>query len=145
MKREKIKVTEKVKEMVREKPSDSITTFLGTTATFEGLLRFDGTTMVDGNVNGTIKSDAGTLIVGERARVEADIFVKVAVVRGRVKGKIQAVDRIEVYAPADIEGDIQAPVISIDAGVKFNGNCLMSKPAAVKAEAEAKAEVDAES
>jgi cytoskeletal protein CcmA (bactofilin family) len=42
-----------------------------------------------------------------------------------VIGTVYAKSRIEVYKPARVTGDIQAPVISIDAGVTFNGNCTM--------------------
>ena len=45
---------------------------------------------------------------------------------GEVNGVIDARDRIEVYPPARVLGDIQAPIISIEAGVIFNGKCAMT-------------------
>ncbi len=107
------------------KPSDAITTFFGAGASLEGVIKFDGTIRIDGKISGKISSTDGTVIVGEKAVVEGDIIVAVAVIMGRVKGVIHASDRIEVYPPASIDGDIQAPVISIDAGVAFNGMCAM--------------------
>ena len=68
------------------------------------------------------------MIIGERAVVEAQIRVGTAIVKGTVNGHIQASDRIEVYPPAKITGDIQAPVVSIETGVFFNGKCSMAKP-----------------
>ncbi|MBW2217932.1 MAG: polymer-forming cytoskeletal protein, partial [Deltaproteobacteria bacterium] len=50
----------------------------------------------------------------------------VAIIMGRVNGVVKADNRIEISPPGCVEGDIQAPVISIDAGVKFNGNCAMT-------------------
>lgn len=111
--------------MAKTKRSESITTFLGSDASVEGTIHFDGTIRLDGRVSGKINSNGGTVIIGEKAVIEGDIAVGVAIIMGRVNGMIQAADRIEVYPPADIEGDIHAPVISIDAGVKFNGNCAM--------------------
>ena len=111
--------------MKKVKESDSIATFLGANTTIEGAVNFDGAIRVDGRVNGKINSREGTLIIGEKAVIDADVSVAVAIVRGRVNGIIKAGSRIEVYPPARIEGDIQAPVISIDAGVKFNGCCVM--------------------
>ena len=80
-----------------------------------------------GAVNGRIVSEKGTLIIGERAVVEAEIQVGTAVIKGTVNGHVVAADRIDVSAPAKINGDIQAPVISIETGVVFNGKCSMVK------------------
>ena len=111
--------------MRKTKKTDSITTFIGSDASFEGRVEFKGTIRLDGNIKGYIFSNTGTVIIGEKAVINADIKVDVAIVMGNVNGTIDARDRIEIYPPGSIEGDIHAPVISIDAGVKFNGNCAM--------------------
>jgi len=111
----------------KEKQSDSsVTTFLGSDARVEGTIEFDGAIRLDGKVDGKIKSRGGTVIVGEKAVINADINVGVAIIMGRVNGVVEADNRIEISPPGCVEGDIQAPVISIDAGVKFNGNCAMA-------------------
>lgn len=111
--------------MGKSKKEDSITTFLGADASIEGTIRFSGTIRLDGNVQGKIQSEGGTVIIGEKAVIDADIRVDNAIIMGKVTGVIDARNRIEVYPPAAVMGDIQAPTISIDAGVKFNGNCTM--------------------
>ncbi|MFZ5563263.1 MAG: bactofilin family protein [Thermodesulfobacteriota bacterium] len=108
------------------KEPEAITTFLGPETSVEGVVDFEGMIRVDGRVRGKVTSASGTVIVGEKAVIDGDVTVAVAIVKGRVKGTIDAATRIEVYPPAAIEGDIHAPVISIDAGVVFNGNCSMS-------------------
>lgn len=111
--------------MRKKKKADSITTFLGEDATIEGMIDFKGTIRLDGRFKGKINSEDGTVIIGEKAVIDADINVDVAIIMGQVNGIVDAKDRIEVYPPGSVVGDIQAPVISIDAGVKFNGNCAM--------------------
>ncbi len=44
---------------------------------------------------------------------------------GEVHGMIDAQERIEIYPPGRVVGDIQAPVITVDEGGIFNGNCIM--------------------
>jgi len=109
------------------KKPDSISTFLGINASVDGTLEFKGTIRLDGSVKGKIRSSDGTVIVGEKAKVNADIAVGIAIVTGEVTGTIDASDRIEVYPPGRIIGDIQAPIISIEEGGKFNGNCAMKE------------------
>ncbi len=114
--------------MKKERKVDSISTFLGAGSIFEGSFEFQGTIRVDGKVSGKISSNDGTLVVGEKASIDADVSVSVAVVMGELNGTIDAKDRIEVYPPGRIGGDIQAPVISIEPGGIFNGTCAMKKP-----------------
>ncbi|MDJ0830002.1 MAG: polymer-forming cytoskeletal protein [Desulfobacterales bacterium] len=111
--------------MGRAKKGDSISTFLGADVNVEGTIEFKGTIRLDGNVKGRICSDGGTVIVGENAVIMADVVVDKAIIMGEVQGTINAKERIEVYHPGRVKGDIQAPVISIDAGVMFNGKCSM--------------------
>jgi len=109
-----------------KQPDSSVTTFIGPDARIEGTIEFDGAIRLDGKVEGKIKSRGGTVIVGEKAVVKADINVGVAIIMGHVKGVVDAESRIEISPPGCVEGDIHAPVISIDAGVIFNGNCAMT-------------------
>ncbi|QTA93209.1 bactofilin family protein [Desulfonema magnum] len=111
--------------MGRKKKVGSISTFLGYGSSIEGTLEFQGTIRLDGNVRGRITSNGGTVIVGEKAVINADIIVDGAIIMGEVNGTIDAKDRIEVYPPGRVVGDIQAPMISIDTGAVFNGNCGM--------------------
>jgi cytoskeletal protein CcmA (bactofilin family) len=112
--------------MKKTRAIDSVNTIVGRDATFQGTIEFKGSIRIDGRVEGRINSEDGNVIVGEQALVKADINVGVAIIRGDVEGKITARDRIEVYPPGRIEGDIFAPIISIDTGVIFNGNCEMT-------------------
>lgn len=113
--------------MKKKEHADHISTLLGVGTAIEGTLAFQDTIRLDGTVNGKIISEKGTVIIGERAVVEAQIQVGTAIIKGTVNGQIHASERIEVYPPAKITGDIQAPVVSIETGVFFNGNCSMAK------------------
>jgi cytoskeletal protein CcmA (bactofilin family) len=115
--------------MKKEKQVETVSTFLGAETGIEGTLAFKGAIRLDGKVNGKIVSQDGTAIIGEKAQINAEIRVAAAIVKGEVNGSIEATQRIEVYPPARIIGDIQAPVISIASGVMFEGNCTMGRPA----------------
>ena len=103
----------------------TISTLLGRDTQIEGALTFKETIRVDGHIKGKLISAQGTLIVGENAQIEADVQVGVAIIRGKVHGRVEAEQRIEIYAPAQVHGDMSAPTVTIDSGVVFNGNCQM--------------------
>lgn len=108
-----------------KKSKKQIQTFLGFGTTLEGKLVFEGTVRLDGHFTGSIESKEGLMVIGEKAIIRADILVHTAVVCGEVSGNIRATGRIELHQPARVFGDLCAPVVIIDAGVVFCGNCSM--------------------
>lgn len=108
-----------------------IQTFLGQQTRLEGKLVFEGTVRMDGHFAGTIESRDGMVVIGERGVVEADLFVRAAIVSGEVRGNINATERIELHPPARINGDLKAPTLVIEPGVSFYGQCLMKPEEAI--------------
>ncbi len=113
--------------MKKKATSDAISTLIGKGTHVEGTITFEDAIRIDGSVNGRITSEKGTVVIGEPAVIKAQLTVGTAIVRGEIEGALEASEKIEIYAPAKISGDITAPVVSIDAGVVFNGNCKMER------------------
>jgi cytoskeletal protein CcmA (bactofilin family) len=110
---------------MKESTKKGIETFLGLETSLEGRLAFEGTVRIDGHFTGSIEGNEGVMVVGEKAVIDADILVHTAVVYGEVSGNIRAKNRIELHQPARVFGDLSSPVVIIDAGVVFHGNCSM--------------------
>jgi len=108
---------------------DEINAFLGKNTEFEGKLSFTGTVRIDGRFKGEIDSK-GTLIIGETAFLESDVHISHIIISGEFRGNILAESRIEIHAPGKVFGNIRAPVVVIDEGVVFEGNCRMLKEGA---------------
>ena len=104
--------------------SDSNSVFNMNT-TFNGELSFDGILRLDGRFSGKIKSD-GKLIIGKNGQVSAEIMVETLIVAGQMQGTARAGKRIELHSPAKVFGDIRSPVLIMDEGVVFHGNCRMT-------------------
>jgi cytoskeletal protein CcmA (bactofilin family) len=113
----------------KKKKIGAISTFIGRDAVIEGIIRFQGVLHLEGTVAGDIISEKGTLILGESAVVEAKILVDSAIIKGGVTGIVEAGTSIDVTGSARIAGEMYAPIISIDPGAVFNGNCGMKKAA----------------
>lgn len=108
------------------KNKDEINAFLGKDTEFEGKLSFKGAVRIDGHLKGEIFTE-GTLIVGESAVIQSDIHVSHIIISGEITGNIMADSRIEIHAPGKVFGNIQSPVIVIEEGVIFEGNCRMQQ------------------
>jgi cytoskeletal protein CcmA (bactofilin family) len=97
---------------------------LGAGAEFDGKLTFAGTVRIDARFKGTIVTN-DVLVVGDRARIDADITCGTVIVHGEVNGNIKATAAVELHAPARLRGDVETPSFSIEKGVVFQGQSTM--------------------
>jgi cytoskeletal protein CcmA (bactofilin family) len=111
----------KIKGLVAE----DLNGFLDEGTELLGELRFRNTFRVDGRVKGKIVSDH-TLVVGETARVEADIDCGTVSIRGFVSGRVHGRERIEVLSGARVQGSLMSPKLVIEEGAFFQGDCDMA-------------------
>lgn len=93
---------------------------------FEGKLSFKGQVRFDGTFTGEITTD-DLLIIGESAKVAADITCGSVVINGEVTGKIKARDSVELRGRARVKADLITPSLVMDKGVVFDGYCSMEK------------------
>lgn len=99
-------------------------TIIGEDIIFKGTLRFNNSLRLKGQMKGTIESN-GSLIVDETGQVDADITVSSLQVNGSLRGNVEAREKVEVGKTGTVIGDIKTPLISIETGAKFSGNCIM--------------------
>ena len=109
----------------RSTPADAqLNALLGRGSEFDGKLSFEGTVRIDGTFTGEI-STSDTLIVGEGAKVSADITCGSIVVHGDVTGNIKASESVELHRPAKLKGDVTTPSLMVEKGVTFDGSSKM--------------------
>ncbi len=116
----------KSKDDRSEVGSDEIIAFLGKGTEFKGVISYEGTVRIDGKIEGEVITK-GTLVVGETAQVDAEISAGTVVCGGKITGNINASTKVHLIAPAVLSGSVKTPILIIDEGVKFNGNCDMGK------------------
>ena len=112
--------------MRKETPIEKseIKAFLGPGSQFEGKLVFNEIVRLDGGFRGEVTS-RDTLIVGDTADIQADIEVGTLILSGKYRGNIKASGRVELRAPADVDGSIETPALSVEDGVTLNGTITM--------------------
>ena len=101
-------------------------TVIGSTIKIEGDLVSNGGIVVEGEVSGSVKTEAGVR-VGEKAKIVADVKAKEAIISGRVQGNIEVKERLILTSSAEVNGDIQASSLEVQAGAIFNGKCSMTE------------------
>lgn len=110
--------------MKKEVLRDDVNAFLGRETIFEGRLDFKGAVRIDGHFKGEIKTP-DLLIVGEGAKVEGEIEVGTAIIQGEVFGNVRASKKLDLRSSAKVIGDIITPLLAVEEGALFQGNCRM--------------------
>ena len=104
--------------------ADEISAFLGKETVFEGKMTFQGVFRLDGKFQGEI-FESGTLIVGETALIKGKVGVETIVILGHVEGDVYAKARVEIHSTGKFYGNLFTPVLTVNEGGVFDGNCKM--------------------
>ena len=83
---------------------------------------------IDGNVEGKVTFRNAVLTVGPNASVKGDIDAREIVIRGRVEGKLDGSERVQIWNTAKVNGDIRSQRIAIEDGAEFRGKVEAGKP-----------------
>ncbi len=87
---------------------------------------------IDGKVEGTINLPGNRVTVGRNGQVAANIMAREVVVLGKVRGNVNASDRVDIRSEGSLTGDVAAARISIEDGAYFKGGIDIRKPNEVK-------------
>jgi cytoskeletal protein CcmA (bactofilin family) len=83
---------------------------------------------IDGDIEGDINLPGGRVTVGRDAQVSANFSARDVVVLGRIRGNINASDRVDIRSEGSLTGDVIAQRISIEDGAFFKGGIDIRKP-----------------
>ncbi len=98
--------------------------YLGQKCRLTGVLKVDGMMRIDGYVEGEVFG-SNLIQVGKEGTIEATVRAKHIVAQGPLRGDIVAEEKVELLAPAKVEGTIDSPVFLLEEGVFVNGTLKM--------------------
>jgi cytoskeletal protein CcmA (bactofilin family) len=81
---------------------------------------------VSGRVEGTIEMPGHMLTIEAGAHVSADVAAAEIVIAGTVSGTLIAEERIALRAGAEVDGELQAPRLSVEDGARLNGKAIIT-------------------
>jgi cytoskeletal protein CcmA (bactofilin family) len=122
--RKKEEKKSKSPESVVAPPSTSkIETIIGPNAYFRGDVQSDSGARVDGVFEGTIDI-TGNLVVGEGAKIIADIKANNISISGAIKGDISG-NRVEILESGRVWGDLTVNSLLLNEGAYLRGQTTM--------------------
>ncbi len=109
-------------------------TVIGQECTIKGTVITKGLTRVDGSVEGELSVN-GSLIIGETAKIKADITGTIVTIAGQVNGDVEAYESLELAATAKLQGNIKTASFKVLPGAVFVGSSMVLDQAAKEAAA----------
>ena len=102
-----------------------------------GSVLCEGLTFKDGNLSGVGKitincyfvgniSTNDLVIVDDAGNILGNIESQAIIIKGNVKGNVEAVESAQIRTGGVLNGDIKCSTLEISAGAAFSGNCNMT-------------------
>lgn len=106
--------------------SSSLGTILAPEIDITGDINVSGNIIVFGKVTGDIVS-TGIVNTAKGSRVKGNIKAKSTNISGEVTGNIEVEKKVVLGTTCTLNGNIEAAIITIEEGAKFDGLCSMLK------------------
>ena len=108
----------------KEEDLSRLDTLIGNGTILEGTLTSRESICIEGTVRGKILCE-GSVIVGPKGRVDADVYAETVLVGGEVNGNIVSKSKLEITTSGKLRGDIKTGSLIVAEGVIFEGKCQM--------------------
>lgn len=115
-------------------------TVLGANSIIEGVLKSNANVRLDGTFTGTLEITAN-ILVGETAKITADINARNISIAGAVRGNING-KKVQLLRTGRIWGDITATALTTEEGAFIDGKITMVSHEAAHPEVSAPVEED---
>jgi cytoskeletal protein CcmA (bactofilin family) len=76
--------------------------------------------IINGTIKGNIEISNYNLFIGPNGRVEGEVHAKNVRIRGHMKGRIDAKEKVEITTEAYFSGEIKSKSISVEKGAYFD-------------------------
>jgi cytoskeletal protein CcmA (bactofilin family) len=104
-------------------PAVGFDTVLGSNSVLEGKFQSNANVRLDGTFSGTLEIN-GNILVGETAKIKADINARNISVAGAVRGNITG-KKVQVLRTGRVWGDIRATALTTEEGAFIDGKITM--------------------
>lgn len=108
----------------KKKTNFQIDTLIDKNMTINGGIKVKGGLRLDGKIYGDLTfsdQNNGSIIIGEDGLVQGNLCANIAIIAGKIEGKIKCTDFLEIDATAIIDGDIDYNIIEIHSGAQIKG------------------------
>lgn len=109
---------------------------VGEKLSIKGEIAGEGDLELAGRFEGVVNVQ-GTVVIGDRAEVDADITASTIIVGGKVRGNLSAAGRVEILPQGVLTGNLRSGSFTAADGASVKGEIVVERGAKPKLEATA--------
>ncbi|MBI4011572.1 MAG: polymer-forming cytoskeletal protein [Candidatus Rokubacteria bacterium] len=109
---------------------------VGEKLSIKGEIAGEGDLELAGRFEGVVNVQ-GTVVIGDRAEVDADITASTIIVGGKVRGSLSAAGRVEILPQGVLTGNLRSGSFTAADGASVKGEIVVERGAKPKLEATA--------
>ena len=110
----------KIDEKVLEDEVGSAVTVIASNTRFTGKIKAEDTLRISGYFKGEI--DCKRMVwVDKTGKIEGTVYARRVIIEGKISGKIESADNVELRSNGRMIGDINAAKITVAKGCLFDG------------------------
>jgi cytoskeletal protein CcmA (bactofilin family) len=98
---------------------------IGSGIFLKGELHGEEDIVIEGRIEGKVRVEKHSVIIGESGRVDADVSAANVSIAGQVRGNVSGTDRVVLLESARVEGNISAKSVTLENGCRFKGSIDM--------------------
>jgi cytoskeletal protein CcmA (bactofilin family) len=112
--------------MFKNDPADSKAgdTVIGQSVKVEGHFVGEGNVLVDGQLQGSLKTKHNVSI-GSTAKVKADVEAVDVHLAGELNGNVKATGKLTITSSARLTGNLEAATLAVEEGAMISGKCAV--------------------
>ena len=99
-------------------------TIIGSSVKVDGNFKSNGNILVEGMVQGSIKTKSN-LTIGKEAKIKAEVETNNLYLSGEIKGNVRVLEKAELKSTAKVLGNLETKLLSVEEGAIINGKCTM--------------------
>ena len=103
---------------------------IGPSITIKGDVTGNEDLVIQGRIDGTVTLKKHNVVVGPEGNVRANVHGRSVTVEGEVTGDLQGLEQVVLRKTAKVDGNIQAPRVTLEDGARFRGGIDMGEGAA---------------
>jgi len=109
------------------KNKQEIETVIGSSINVKGNFIGKGNIRIEGKINGSVRTRKD-IVVSNGSVVEANIYGENILIAGNVKGNVRAQGKLTLSKTAQVKGDVEYLILSVEEGAILNGKCTLGTP-----------------
>ena len=95
-------------------------TSISSSTSIIGNIKAEEHLIINGTIKGNIEIRGYNLFIGPTGNIEGEVQAQNARIRGHMKGKIEAQEKVEITTEAYFSGNIKSKSISVEKGAYFD-------------------------